>query len=743
LWGWTIRIERLSAVLILLSCRAPEPRCWLGMTMTLEREPPGIRVRHVLTGGPAHEAGLRHNDLIVGADRISFDLPPEELLQRFNDSIAAGRPGEIVALRVLRGVERRATLDGVPLPDIPDDPDEFLRGRPVGSTLRIESFRPSEPVTLPVVLRPRPRALEGRPHRAPDPPSYPTPEIESLARDAAAKFGFDRDLADLLERLRRRTESPDPFRPAEITQAQLHPFFLPELSRELAGRYRSDDVPALLHSAAIPNLRTGLTVEGHADQIERVFERAKTCLDRAFAALVSEDRRFLRGAIDGLAGAMIEATYLQSDSNAARLLSNLRLIRLAAEVDYDALSEGAAELAALARPDFLRGLRRDLEGDSLPWSKETPFGKFVFAGRGRDWHRADAALIVDAGGDDLYTNNAGASRESIPIAVVIDLQGIDAYESSVDVAQGSGRMGYGLLVDVEGDDSYLGGRWCQGSGALGVGILIDESGRDVRRADAFAQGAAAFGVGLLIDGGGDDRYEASRYAQGLGAGRAVGLLRDDGGDDRYYCKGRHPTSFGDAGIFEGWGQGCGTGLRGLASGGIGILLDPSGDDRYEGGNYTQGGGFYFGWGILIDEGGADRYVASRWAQGFAAHQALGYLEDGSGDDRYVIRQGGGQSFAWDESVAGLLDRSGNDEYVGGRFHCQAASAHNGLSLFQDLRGDDRYDYAPGPANAGPNDYYGGTSLSLFLDSGGRDRYPEELNGRDRHSPGHGLFVDRE
>ena len=76
-------------------------------------------------------------------------------------------------------------------------------------------------------------------------------------------------------------------------------------------------------------------------------------------------------------------------------------------------------------------------------------------------------------------------------------------------------------------------------------------------------------------------------------------LIDRAGNDHYYCKGRDLGAYGTPGIFAGWGQGCGVGFRGIASGGVALMLDESGNDVYEAGNFSQGGGYYFGWGALV------------------------------------------------------------------------------------------------------------------------------------------------
>ncbi|MBI4865268.1 MAG: hypothetical protein HY815_34145, partial [Candidatus Riflebacteria bacterium] len=221
-------------------------------------------------------------------------------------------------------------------------------------------------------------------------------------------------------------------------------------------------------------------------------------------------------------------------------------------------------------------------------------------------------------------------------------------------------------------------------------------------------------------------------------------LQDRAGDDRYYAKGRYRTSYGDAGFFDAFSQGCALGFRGAASGGLALLSDLGGNDRYEAGHFSQGGGYYFGWGLLHDRSGNDRYLGSRYAQAFAAHEAVGYLEDGDGDDRYGTLQSVAQAIAWDRSVVALVDRSGNDLYDGGACTSIGASAQNGFSLLMDLAGDDVYRLGSGPGRAGPNEYHGGESLSVFVDvGGGVDRYdpPGLQNDSVLVSGAVGIFAD--
>ena len=89
------------------------------------------------------------------------------------------------------------------------------------------------------------------------------------------------------------------------------------------------------------------------------------------------------------------------------------------------------------------------------------------------------------------------SVRPLPISLVIDCAGNDAYESTHDGAQGFGLLGVGVLVDVAGDDTYLGQRWAQGAGFLGLGILIDDGGSDRYRSEGLSQGTALFGAAAL------------------------------------------------------------------------------------------------------------------------------------------------------------------------------------------------------------------------------------------------------
>ena len=201
-------------------------------------------------------------------------------------------------------------------------------------------------------------------------------------------------------------------------------------------------------------------------------------------------------------------------------------------------------------------------------------------------------------------------------------------------------------------------------------------------------------------------------------------------DHNAICTGRYGSEYGEPGLFSGFGQGVGFGFRNVASGGIGVLYDLAGDDVYEAGNFSQGGGYSYAWGILRDDAGNDRYIGSRYAQGFAAHQAVGTFLEGGGDDLYQSHSSVACGLSWDETSVLFHDYGGDDVYEQGGFSL-ASAAHNGMVLFLDDAGNDRY--AALPAHAGSNEYHGGKSFALFVDGAGDDVYGGETSDWNHRS----------
>src|SRR5690606_37171726 len=108
--------------------------------------------------------------------------------------------------------------------------------------------------------------------------------------------------------------------------------------------------------------------------------------------------------------------------------------------------------------------------------------------------------------------------------------------------------------------------------------------------------------------------------------RAVGVLSDREGDDVYFG---HPSdvlyvSPQDAASSSSFVQGAGFGRRADAtgdymSGGLGVLRDRAGADRYTAGVFAQATGYWFGTGLLLEGAGDDRYDAVWYVQSGDAH----------------------------------------------------------------------------------------------------------------------------
>ncbi len=369
-----------------------------------------------------------------------------------------------------------------------------------------------------------------------------------------------------------------------------------------------------------------------------------------------------------------------------------RALELAARIDR-AMLFGAAWLVADAVDRALPALRRGSGDPAVPRApgavlldEPTPWGRVVIAGAGPNVHRQDALLLIDLGGDDEYRNNAGGTAGRLgAVAVAIDLGGNDRYRTSRDMVQGSGVLGIGILVDVEGDDTYEAGSLAQGAGIFGVGILADLGGKDRYAARALAQGAGAFGLGVLAETGGDDRYRATSMAQGFGFVGGLGAFIESVGNDIYVLEGG-PADPRQPGHTQSLGQGMGMGFRPHASGGIGLLVDAAGDDLYRADYFAQGVGFWFAIGGLVDEAGNDRYVATRYVQGAGIHVAVGVLADAAGDDRYEAH-GVAQGVGHDWAAGFLADAAGDDRYAAVAL-AQGAGSSNGVGVLADVRGRD-------------------------------------------------------
>ncbi len=369
-------------------------------------------------------------------------------------------------------------------------------------------------------------------------------------------------------------------------------------------------------------------------------------------------------------------------------------------------------------------------------------------------------VVIDPGGNDTYYYSANDRPQ---IQLIIDKAGNDIYDNNEDTIPGpaSALCGISILIDDAGDDIYKGAAQSCGVGVLGVGILVDNKGADQYTGTQWSCGAAFYGVGAILDlGPGNDIYTTESFSQAIGGPRGFGLIVDAQGRDLYRNNGPIPSVYGTQAVYSGISQGVGFGVRGFDTGGIGVLCDLSGADRYEAGEFSQGGAYYWGLGILYDKSGRDLYYGNRYTQGFAAHQALGILADDEGDDTYWGMTAATQSGSWDICATLLIDRAGNDTYQADGL-AQGGASMQAIAWLIDLDGNDRYNAPKGSTQgqSGGNSYHydssGCYSFSLLLDAGGSiDLYsgPNRADGvtittgapnpdKPENSNLYGLFID--
>lgn len=307
---------------------------------------------------------------------------------------------------------------------------------------------------------------------------------------------------------------------------------------------------------------------------------------------------------------------------------------------------------------------------------ETPYGRIALGGAGNDRYEGDFTAILDIGGDDKYNISSSENGNGSPANFLIDLSGSDTFSGN-DYTLGGTSFGINVLIDLEGDDEHWSENFTFGCGAFGVGILHDLSGDDRYQSMMMSQGASAFGIGMLIDNAGNDNYyqiglsldkdgklilKEKTFGQGIALPKGFGVLCDNYGKDYYYTDTPfHPMDISDSLPYISFSQGASVGFYPYASGGIGLLIDGRGNDRYTSGICSQGFGYWFGLGGLYDYNGFDLYKTYQFGQGSAINSGIGILLDDQGNDFYES-EGMSQGFANENSFGLLLDDFGNDSY---------------------------------------------------------------------------------
>ena len=395
---------------------------------------------------------------------------------------------------------------------------------------------------------------------------------------------------------------------------------------------------------------------------------------------------------------------------------------------------------------------------------DTPSGAILIGGKGRNTYQLDqmrdVAVVIDLGGGNVYyEGTVGPER---PVLIVINLEGNNTFRGSRPGIQGGAVLGVSMLLNLGGNNTYEALDVAQGSALAGVGILIDYGSNNRYRGVRRVQGQALGGLGILIGRGGKNDYHAAMWAQGMGGPLGFGLLDNVTGNNHYYCGGMWRDSYPETPGYEGWGQGVGGGIRQVASGGIGVILDGGGTNVYEFDYLSHGGGYWCGLGFARDFGGNTQRLITRTAYdggprtqpsfqrfgcGWGCHYAMGFLFDDSGDDVYegTIM---GTGMAWDCSMGVLCDFAGNDHYMATGGATQGSGNQMGFGILFDYRGDDVYEgYSQGYANSGISYHtlpYCGGNFSFLIDYGGKDTYGcgAENNSYIQRGDQGGFLIDR-
>lgn len=355
----------------------------------------------------------------------------------------------------------------------------------------------------------------------------------------------------------------------------------------------------------------------------------------------------------------------------------------------------------------------------------TSAGTVVLTGRGEDVHEEgdDVVLVIDLGGDDTWRRGASA-HAGRPVSVCIDLAGDDRYVGRRDRSFGAALGGVAVQWDGGGNDLYDAGHASLGAAVLGAAVLVDEGGDDVYRSMDFGQGAGAFGVGVLLDVAGNDLRHVDLFGQGFASTAGCGVLADLDGHDVYDAGGAHSDAPLHRDRTMSLSQGFSIGMRPDASGGVGVLVDAKGNDRYTADIYGQGASYWFSLGLLVDDDGNDAYVLGHYGQGAGIHLSAGMLLDRAGQDCYFDEYGVGIGGAHDFAVGVLVDRGGDDHYVGSG-GSQGGALTNSVAILYDAAGDDEYTAArPGASHGAATPARDTGGIGLLLDAGGKDVYSE-------------------
>jgi hypothetical protein len=230
---------------------------------------------------------------------------------------------------------------------------------------------------------------------------------------------------------------------------------------------------------------------------------------------------------------------------------------------------------------------------------ETDLGQIIIGDSTDNHYTGDIFIVIDPGGNDTYDIEFEGTGHH---TYIIDYGGDDIYNMPKNRISPY-FFGSNMIIDYDGDDLYNAGSWTLGAGLFGVGVLWDMKGNDRYYGDTFTMGAGCFGVGILRDDDGNDSYQAALFSQGFGFVDGVGVLIDNAGNDNYFAGGyfaggKYKDFIRYDDHYLSLSQGFGYGLRPKMSGGVGMLIDKTGNDVYISDIFGQGASYWYGLGML-------------------------------------------------------------------------------------------------------------------------------------------------
>ena len=236
---------------------------------------------------------------------------------------------------------------------------------------------------------------------------------------------------------------------------------------------------------------------------------------------------------------------------------------------------------------------------------DTPAGAIVIGGKGNNYQLDEmrgVAAVIDLGGDNTTTR---APSRSIGPCWWSSTWAATTSKATKPGVQGGAILGVSMLVNLDGDNVYEAQDVAQGSALAGVGILIDYGGHNhySRRPPRARPGPRRHRhphrprrQERLITPPCGPKGSAARWASACWTTSAATTTTIAAACIANSYKPETPG-------YEGWGQGVGAGIRQVADGGIGVILNGGGHNVYEFDYLSHGGGYWCGLGFARDFGG--------------------------------------------------------------------------------------------------------------------------------------------